>query len=60
MLGWFTGDAAGGVSYYEEFGKIRSLEFAKKYLTDYQRVKDNILTDNSGKTAQSQFQYCIT
>ena len=29
------------VTHYEGFGKIRSLEFVKKYLTDYQSVKDN-------------------
>lgn len=60
MLGWCTRHAAGVVPYHEEFGKIRFLEFAKKYLTYYQRVKDNILTGNFGKTAQSQFQDCIT
>ena len=29
------------VTHYEEFGKIRSLEFVKKCLIDYQSVKDN-------------------
>ena len=27
------------VTHYEEFGKIKLLEFVKKYLTDYQSVK---------------------
>ena len=46
------------VIHYEEFGKIRSLEFVKKHLTDYQSVKHNVLAGKFGKTAQSRFQYC--
>ena len=44
-----------GVTYYEEFGKIRSLKFVKKSLTDYQSVKDNVLAGKFGNTGQSQF-----
>ena len=55
---WYTRRAAHGVCYYEElFSKIRFLEFAKKYLTNYQSVKDNALTIKLGKTTQSRFQY---
>ena len=47
------------VTHYEEFGKIRSLEFVKKYLAGFLSVKDNALAGKFGKTAQSRFQYCI-
>ena len=40
------------VTHYEEFGKIRSLEIVKRYLTDdYQPIKDNALAGKFGKTA---------
>ena len=48
------------VTHYEEFGKIRSLEIVKRYLTDdYQPIKDNALAGKFGKTAQSRFQYLV-
>ena len=31
------------LTHYEEFGKVRSLEFVKKHLTDDNSVKDNAL-----------------
>ena len=46
------------ITYFEEFREINSLEFGKKYLTDYQSVIDNALAGRFRKTAQSRFQYC--
>ena len=54
MCNWFTQRAV-CVIHYEEFGKIRSLEFMKKHLTGYQSVKDDALAGKFGKTAQSRF-----
>ena len=45
------------VTHYKEFVKIKFLEFVKKYLTDYQSVKDK-LADEFGKTAQFRFENC--
>ena len=46
------------ITYFEEFREINSLEFGKKYLTDYQSVIDNALAGKFRKTTQSRFQYC--
>ena len=46
------------VTHYEELGRITSLEFVKKYLKDYQSVKDKALAGKFGRTAQYLFQYC--
>ena len=46
------------VTHCEEFDNIRSLEFVRKYLTDYQSVKDNALAGKFDKTAQSHCQCC--
>ena len=46
------------LTHYEEFGKVRSLEFVKKHLTDDNSVKDNALAGKFGNTSQSRFQYC--
>ena len=48
----------GCVSNFEEFGKIRSLEFVKKYVNDYESIENNVLAGIFGKTAHSWFQYC--
>ena len=45
------------VTHYEEFGKIRSFEFAKKEPHSLS-VKNNALAGKFGKPAQSRFQYC--
>ena len=39
------------LTHYEEFGKVRSLEFVKKHLTDDNSVKDNALARKFGNTS---------
>ena len=46
------------VTLFEEFGKIWSLEFVKKYLTYYQSVKDIASAGKFDKISRSRFQYC--
>ena len=46
------------VTHYEEFGRIATIEFVKKYLTDYQSVNDKALAGEFGKNVQFWFENC--
>ena len=58
MYSWCTRRAAGAVCCSLRRIKIRSLKFVKKYLTDYQSIKDTVLAGQFSKNAQPWFQYC--